>query len=55
MNTIQLTLELQKILPGSSQREQLLKDYQKLKEILTSGGDASATAAKSIYEFVKNE
>ncbi len=54
MNVPQLTLELRKILPGTAQRETVLKDYQQLKEILKAGGDASAKAAKSIYEFVSN-
>ncbi len=54
MNATQLTLELRKILPGTAQREVVLKDYQQLKEILKAGGDASAKAAKSIYQFVSN-
>lgn len=54
MNATQLTLELRKILPGTAQREVVLKDYQQLKEILKAGGDASAKAANSIYQFVSN-
>lgn len=53
MNTDNLTKELKKILPGSSQREDVLNNYQQLKEILTAGGNASAKAAKSIVEFLK--
>ncbi len=52
MNATQLTLELRKILPGTTQREVVLKDYQHLKEILKAGGDASAKAANSIYAYL---
>ncbi len=54
MNTVQLTAELKKILPGSSQREQMLNDYQELKELLSVGGNASAKAARLIYSFISN-
>ena len=54
MNATQLTIELRKILPGTAQREVVLKDYQQLKEILKAGGDASAKSANSIYQFVSN-
>jgi len=53
MNRSNLITELKKILPGSTQREPLLHDYQQLKEILSAGGRASAKAAKSIVEFLK--
>ncbi len=52
MNEKQLIYELQKIVPGSAQREQVLNDYKWLKEILYAGGDASAKAAKVVYTFV---
>ena len=54
MNVKQLSLELKKILPGTEQRELILKDYLQLKELLKAGGDASATAANSIYKFISN-
>jgi lipid-A-disaccharide synthase len=38
MNAEQLTMELKKIMPGSAQREQMLKDYQQLKELLSADG-----------------
>lgn len=52
MNTEQLTTELKKIIPGSAQRADVLKDYQQLKELLSAGGNASAKAAEIIYSFV---
>jgi lipid-A-disaccharide synthase len=52
MNAEQLTAELKKILPGSAAREQMLKDYQQLKELLSAGGNASAKAASLIFRFV---
>ncbi|WP_407522011.1 lipid-A-disaccharide synthase [Lacibacter sp. MH-610] len=52
MNAEQLTTELKKILPGAAAREQMLKDYQQLKELLSAGGNASAKAASLIYSFV---
>ncbi len=52
MNTENLVAELRKILPGSAQREQLIRDYQQLKDILHAGGDASAKAAQCIVQFV---
>ncbi len=53
MNAENLSIELKKILPGSSQREDVLTNYQQLKDLLTAGGHASAKAAKSIVEFLK--
>lgn len=52
MNAEQLTAELKKILPGSAAREQMLKDYQQLKELLSAGGNASAKAASLIFGFL---
>jgi lipid-A-disaccharide synthase len=50
MNAEQLVIELKKILPGAPQREQMLKDYQQLKEVLSTGSSASAKAAGIIFE-----
>lgn len=52
MNAEQLTTELKKILPGTAAREQMLKDYQQLKELLSAGGNASAKAASLIVGFL---
>ncbi|MFN5135069.1 MAG: lipid-A-disaccharide synthase [Chitinophagaceae bacterium] len=52
MNVEQLTVELKKILPGGTQREQMLKDYQQLKAMLSKEGNASAKAAALIHQFV---
>lgn len=52
MNVEQLTVELRKILPGGTQREQMLKDYQQLKAMLSKEGNASAKAAALIHQFV---
>jgi lipid-A-disaccharide synthase len=53
MNAEQLTIELKKILPGGAHREQILKDYQQLKALLSKEGNASAKAAEIIYNFTK--
>jgi lipid-A-disaccharide synthase len=55
MNAEQLTMELKKIMPGSVQREQMLKDYQQLKELLSAGGNASAKAAEIIVNSFDNK
>ena len=46
-----LTTELKALLTDESHKQQLKEDYAALKNILSAGGDASAKAAKSIYEF----
>lgn len=43
-----LVSELNKLLLDDNKREQLKKDYQHLKDLLSAGGHASANAAKSI-------
>ena len=53
MNAINLSNELQLILPGSAKREQLQLDYHQLKEKLQAGGHASLKAAKSIIDFLQ--
>lgn len=45
--------ELSLILNDAAKIQQIKNDYAALKELLSKGGDASANAAKSIYEFVK--
>lgn len=52
MNVEQLIVELRKILPGGTQREQMLKDYQQLKAMLSKEGNASAKAAAFIHQFI---
>ncbi len=53
MNAGNIKTELEKILPGSQQREEMISNYQKLKHSLSAEGNASAKAAESIYRFVK--
>jgi lipid-A-disaccharide synthase len=48
-----LTQELNKLLTEPTKQQQLQKDYADLKSILSKGGNASANAAKSIYNFMK--
>lgn len=47
-----LSKELDELLNNATKQKQLAADYKALKELLSAGGDASATAAKSIYDFV---
>ncbi len=47
-----LSKELTEILQNPQRKLQIQKDYSALKEILSAGGNASAKAAKSIYDFV---
>ncbi len=47
-----LSHELNELLTNSARQQQLKDDYAALKRLLSAGGDASATAAKSIYNFV---
>jgi lipid-A-disaccharide synthase len=49
MNTENLISELKQILPGNTNRDLMLKDYEQLKNILQAGGHASAKAAEIIY------
>ena len=48
-----ITRELKQILSDTLKRERIQFDYDQLKKLLSEGGNASANAAKSIYEFVK--
>jgi lipid-A-disaccharide synthase len=47
-----LRRELEDLLHNSIRRQQLQKDYQALKELLSQGGHASANAAASILRFL---
>lgn len=47
-------MELSKILNDQQKREQIKRDYAALKELLSSGGNASKNAAKIIYDFAAN-
>jgi len=44
--------ELTQLLTNLQKQQQLQEDYKKLKDILSAGGHASSTAAKSIYQFI---
>lgn len=45
--------ELREVLNNPARKEQLQQDYINLKNLLSRGGNASANAAKIIYEFVQ--
>ena len=47
-----LVAELKMLLFNNKKREALQKDYTALKELLTAGGHASSTAARSIYTML---
>ena len=47
-----LTSELTELLFDYKRQEQLKKDYADLKNILSAGGNASANAAKIIFDFI---
>ena len=48
-----ITKELNGILFDTLKKERIESDYHQLKNLLSEGGNASANAAKSIYEFTK--
>lgn len=50
-----LSKELHSLLEDEHRQQQLKEDYAKLKNVLSVGGDASANAAKSIYDFIKSK
>jgi lipid-A-disaccharide synthase len=50
-----ITKELSSILYDSAKQQQIQSDYAALKEVLSKGGNASANAAKSIYNFMLNK
>ncbi len=47
-----LNHELSELLFNKTKQQQLKNDYEELRNILSAGGNASANAAKIIYEFV---
>jgi lipid-A-disaccharide synthase len=53
MTTENLVSELTLLLHDENRRQQLQKDYNALKNILTAGGHASARAANSIINFLQ--
>ena len=54
MTVENLRQELQKLLTNENRKAELQKDYAKLKQILSEGGNASAKAAKSIVQFLSS-
>jgi len=52
LTTKNLVLELTQLLTNKEKLEQLEQDYSALRTILTAGGHASSTAAKSIYKLI---
>jgi lipid-A-disaccharide synthase len=53
-NVENLTKELSRVLTDSSTQQQLRKDYADLKKLLSAGGNASANAAKIIFDFLSH-
>lgn len=47
-----LRRELDELLNNPAKQQQVSEDYAALKRLLTAGGDASATAARSVYAFM---
>ena len=45
--------ELQDLLTNETRQQQIKNDYKDLKKLLSQGGDASANAAKIMYEFIR--
>jgi lipid-A-disaccharide synthase len=54
LTTENIIKELIDILNESSKQDQIFEDYNSLKNILASGGDASKNAANIIFSFIKN-
>lgn len=52
MTPEKITIELKMILSDSGKREKIKTDYEELKKLLSQGGNASANAAKIIFEVV---
>lgn len=48
-----ITIELKRILFDLSRKEEMKKDYEALRQLLSEGGNASKNAAESIYAYVK--
>jgi lipid-A-disaccharide synthase len=53
MTAENLVIELNLLLTDPAKKDQLKNDYNELKRILTAGGNASATAASSIFRFLQ--
>jgi lipid-A-disaccharide synthase len=53
LTTVNLKNALSDILMNIQTKEKLIKDYCELKELLKLGGNASANAAKTIFEYLK--
>ncbi|MEP6674372.1 MAG: lipid-A-disaccharide synthase [Ferruginibacter sp.] len=51
-NVTNLKYELKELLNNPAKQQQLKKDYAELKALLSKGGNASANAAVSIYNFL---
>jgi lipid-A-disaccharide synthase len=49
-----ITHELQELLTNTERLHQIKNDYKELKNLLRQGGNASANAAKIIYDFISN-
>jgi lipid-A-disaccharide synthase len=49
-----LVYELKNILENTNRQKQIASDYKQLKEVLSFNGNASANAAKSIYDFLSH-
>jgi lipid-A-disaccharide synthase len=45
--------ELEQLLTNENRQQQIKSDYKELINLLSKGGDASANAAKIIYEYLK--
>jgi lipid-A-disaccharide synthase len=52
LTTENIKHELHQLLANTARQQQLQKDYAALKNLLSKGGDASANAALSIYNFM---
>lgn len=48
-----ITYQLQEVLTNTERQLQIKNDYKELKNLLSQGGNASANAAKIIYDFIK--
>lgn len=54
LTAVNITRELNNILHNPVMQQQIKNNYLELKKLLSTGGDASANAAKSIYNFLIN-
>ena len=49
-----LKRELEELLTNDQRKNQLQEDYAALKKLLSEGGNASAKAARSIFQFLSS-